>query len=92
MGSGGHRRRPRGGLAPRSLFSQNDLGTGKDLLAIELARRGFEVVAIDVDNGERKLAQPLARGAGVAGRVSSASLGRGAGLADCVATGRFSEA
>ncbi len=47
-----------------------DIGTGKGLLAIELARRGIKVVSIDVDNKERELAQLLAQEAGVAGRIS----------------------
>lgn len=46
-----------------------DIGTGKGLLAIELARRGLEVVTIDVDEQERELARLLASAAGVAGRI-----------------------
>lgn len=46
-----------------------DIGTGKGLLAIELARRGLEVVTIDVDEQERELARLLANEAGVDGRI-----------------------
>jgi 2-polyprenyl-3-methyl-5-hydroxy-6-metoxy-1,4-benzoquinol methylase len=47
-----------------------DIATGKGLLAIELARRGMEVISVDVDSRERELAQLLAEEAGVAGRIS----------------------
>jgi len=47
-----------------------DVGTGKGLLAIELALRGMEVVSVDVDDQERELARLLAEEAGVASRIS----------------------
>jgi 2-polyprenyl-3-methyl-5-hydroxy-6-metoxy-1,4-benzoquinol methylase len=47
-----------------------DVGTGKGLLAVELARLGLDVVSVDVDASERPLASHLAREAGVAGKVS----------------------
>ncbi|NMB77269.1 MAG: class I SAM-dependent methyltransferase [Myxococcales bacterium] len=47
-----------------------DVGTGKGLLAIELARRGLEVVSIDVDDQERGLARLLADDAGLASRIT----------------------
>jgi len=47
-----------------------DIGTGKGLLAIELARRGMKVISVDVDSRERELAQLLSEEAGVAGRIS----------------------
>ena len=46
-----------------------DVGTGKGLFAIELARRGMEVLSIDVDSRERELARLLADEAGVATRI-----------------------
>jgi 2-polyprenyl-3-methyl-5-hydroxy-6-metoxy-1,4-benzoquinol methylase len=46
-----------------------DVGTGKGLLAVELARLGLDVVSVDVDASERPLASDLAREAGVGGRV-----------------------
>ena len=46
-----------------------DVGTGKGLLAIELARRGMEVLSIDVDSTERELARLLADEAGVAALI-----------------------
>lgn len=46
-----------------------DVGTGKGLLAIELARRGMEVLSIDVDSREREFARLLAEEAGVAARI-----------------------
>ncbi|MFC1642025.1 methyltransferase domain-containing protein [Myxococcota bacterium] len=42
-----------------------DIGTGKGLLAIELARRGLEVLTLDIDAQERKLARLLAEEARV---------------------------
>ena len=42
-----------------------DIGTGKGLLAIAFARRGLEVVTIDVDESERELVKLLAAEAGV---------------------------
>jgi ubiquinone/menaquinone biosynthesis C-methylase UbiE len=47
-----------------------DVGTGKGLLAVELARRGLDVVSVDVDASEQPLASHLAREAGVGERVS----------------------
>lgn len=47
-----------------------DVGTGKGLFAVELARRGLEVVSVDVDDTDRELARLLAAEAGVGGRVS----------------------
>jgi len=46
-----------------------DVGTGKGLLALELARLGLDVVSVDVDASERPLASQLAREAGVRARV-----------------------
>jgi ubiquinone/menaquinone biosynthesis C-methylase UbiE len=46
-----------------------DVGTGKGLLAIELARRGMEVISVDVDSRERELARLLAEEAGVAALI-----------------------
>ena len=47
-----------------------DVGTGKGLLAIELARRGLEVVSIDVDDQARELARLLADEAGLTSRIT----------------------
>jgi ubiquinone/menaquinone biosynthesis C-methylase UbiE len=47
-----------------------DVGTGKGLLAVELARQGLEVVSIDVDDQERGLARMLADEAGLASRIT----------------------
>jgi 2-polyprenyl-3-methyl-5-hydroxy-6-metoxy-1,4-benzoquinol methylase len=47
-----------------------DVGTGKGLLAVELARLGLDVVSVDVDASEVPLASQLAREAGVEGRVT----------------------
>jgi ubiquinone/menaquinone biosynthesis C-methylase UbiE len=46
-----------------------DVGTGKGLLALELARLGLDVVSVDVDRSERPLAAQLAREAGVGAKV-----------------------
>jgi ubiquinone/menaquinone biosynthesis C-methylase UbiE len=46
-----------------------DVGTGKGLLAIELARTGRDVVSVDVDEDEQALAMLLAREGGVADRI-----------------------
>jgi ubiquinone/menaquinone biosynthesis C-methylase UbiE len=46
-----------------------DVGTGKGLLALELARLGLEVVSVDVDRSERALAAHLAGEAGVGAKV-----------------------
>lgn len=51
--------------AARSLYSPAlDVGTGKGLLAIQLARAGMEVVTVDVDDEEQRLARLLAEEAG----------------------------
>jgi len=47
-----------------------DVGTGKGLLAIELARTGMEVVSVDADGEEQELAKLLAEQAGVGNRIS----------------------
>jgi ubiquinone/menaquinone biosynthesis C-methylase UbiE len=47
-----------------------DIGTGKGLLAVELARLGLDVVSVDVDASEQPLASQLALEAGVGGKVS----------------------
>lgn len=47
-----------------------DVGTGKGILAIELARRGLEVVSIDPDPEERELAVLLADEAGFGKRIA----------------------
>jgi ubiquinone/menaquinone biosynthesis C-methylase UbiE len=46
-----------------------DVGTGKGLLALELARLSLDVVSVDVDGAELPLASHLAREAGVGERV-----------------------
>jgi 2-polyprenyl-3-methyl-5-hydroxy-6-metoxy-1,4-benzoquinol methylase len=63
-----------------------DVGTGKGLLAIELARRGLEVVSIDVDDQERELARLLA---GAAGMTSRIRFDRGDGARLPYAEGQF---
>jgi ubiquinone/menaquinone biosynthesis C-methylase UbiE len=47
-----------------------DVGTGKGLMAMELARRGLPVVSVDTDDGERELAGLIAGEAGLAGRIA----------------------
>jgi ubiquinone/menaquinone biosynthesis C-methylase UbiE len=47
-----------------------DVGTGKGLLAIELARRGLAVTTIDVDDQELELARLLAEEAGMTERIA----------------------
>jgi ubiquinone/menaquinone biosynthesis C-methylase UbiE len=47
-----------------------DVGTGKGLLAVELARLGLDVVSVDVDASEQPLASQLALEAGVGGKVA----------------------
>jgi 2-polyprenyl-3-methyl-5-hydroxy-6-metoxy-1,4-benzoquinol methylase len=47
-----------------------DVGTGKGLLARELARLGLDVVSVDVDASELPLASALAGEAGVGERLS----------------------
>ena len=46
-----------------------DVGTGKGLLAMALARRGVDVVSVDVNEEDSELAALLARDAGLAGRI-----------------------
>jgi 2-polyprenyl-3-methyl-5-hydroxy-6-metoxy-1,4-benzoquinol methylase len=46
-----------------------DVGTGKGLLAVELARLGLDVVSVDVDAAEQPLASQLTLEAGVGERV-----------------------
>jgi ubiquinone/menaquinone biosynthesis C-methylase UbiE len=46
-----------------------DVGTGKGLLAIELAAQGLEVVSVDLDADEQALAALLAQDARVASRI-----------------------
>jgi ubiquinone/menaquinone biosynthesis C-methylase UbiE len=46
-----------------------DVGTGKGLLAIELARTGMDVVSVDLDADEQELASLLAEQAGMSGRI-----------------------
>lgn len=46
-----------------------DVGTGKGLLAIELARAGLEVVSVDLNAEEQELAALLSAEAGVEDRV-----------------------
>lgn len=46
-----------------------DVGTGKGLLARELALLGLDVVSVDISSDERELACLLARESGVAGRI-----------------------
>ena len=47
-----------------------DVGTGKGLLAMALARRDLDVVSVDVNEEDSELAALLARDAGLAGRIS----------------------
>jgi ubiquinone/menaquinone biosynthesis C-methylase UbiE len=51
-----------------------DIGTGKGLLAVELARHGLEVISIDVDLQERALAELLAEEAGLTNHISFAQV------------------
>lgn len=46
-----------------------DVGTGKGLLAIELARTGLEVISVDLDAEEQELAALLSAEAGVGSRI-----------------------
>ncbi len=55
-----------------------DVGTGKGLLAIELARLGLDVLSVDVDREEQALAALLAREAGVERRITFLSSDAGA--------------
>lgn len=57
--------RAAGGLLGPAL----DIGTGKGLCAIELARDGLEVVSIDPDDNEQALAALLALQAGLENRI-----------------------
>lgn len=50
-----------------------DIGTGKGLLAVALARRGLEVVSIDVDASEQELARLLADEAGLSAHIAFAT-------------------
>ncbi len=54
-----------GGLAGPAL----DVGTGKGLLAMALARRGLEVVSVDVNAEDSELAALLAEEAGLGERI-----------------------
>jgi ubiquinone/menaquinone biosynthesis C-methylase UbiE len=47
-----------------------DVGTGQGLLALELARRGLEVVSVDVEGESQELARLLAAEAGLSGRIA----------------------
>lgn len=46
-----------------------DVGTGRGLLAMALARRGLDVASVDLSAEDQALAAVLARGAGLAGRI-----------------------
>jgi 2-polyprenyl-3-methyl-5-hydroxy-6-metoxy-1,4-benzoquinol methylase len=46
-----------------------DVGTGRGLLAMAVARRGLDVVTVDVSDEDRELAALLAEEAGLAGRI-----------------------
>jgi ubiquinone/menaquinone biosynthesis C-methylase UbiE len=46
-----------------------DVGTGKGIFAVELARAGMDVVSVDVDIEEQKLAMLLSREAGFEDRI-----------------------
>jgi ubiquinone/menaquinone biosynthesis C-methylase UbiE len=46
-----------------------DVGTGRGLLAMALARRGLEVVSVDVSRDDLELATLLAQETGLAGRI-----------------------
>jgi ubiquinone/menaquinone biosynthesis C-methylase UbiE len=46
-----------------------DVGTGKGLLAMALARRDLDVVSVDVNEEDSELAAVLARDTGLAGRI-----------------------
>lgn len=68
-----------------------DVGTGKGGLARELARRGLEVLSVDVGDDDRELARHLAGEEGLAGRVAfehcdAARLPHADGRFGCVAT------
>ena len=56
-------------LAGRAASAVLDVGTGQGLLAIALARRGFDVVSVDVSTENSELAVALAQEAEVAARV-----------------------
>lgn len=67
-----------------------DVGTGKGIFAVELARRGLRVVSIDPDDSDQALASLLAREAGMRGRIrfvrgDGATLPFPAGRFGCVA-------
>jgi ubiquinone/menaquinone biosynthesis C-methylase UbiE len=57
------------GTAGRLLGPALDVGTGKGLAAMALARRGLEVVSVDPDADEQTLALGLAAEAGLADRI-----------------------
>lgn len=63
-----------------------DVGTGKGVLAVELARRGLEVVSVDPDPAARVIAVDVAEDAGVGKRIDFVT-GDGARLP--FPTGRF---
>jgi ubiquinone/menaquinone biosynthesis C-methylase UbiE len=46
-----------------------DVGTGKGLLAIEMARAGMDLVSVDLDADEQDVASLLAEEAGVSGHI-----------------------
>jgi ubiquinone/menaquinone biosynthesis C-methylase UbiE len=47
-----------------------DVGTGQGFLALELARRGLDVVSVDVDAEAQELARLLAEEAGLGSRIT----------------------
>jgi len=57
------------GTAGRLSGPALDVGTGKGLTAMALARRGLEVVSVDPDADEQALALVLAEEAGLQGRI-----------------------
>lgn len=57
------------GTAGRLSGPALDVGTGKGLTAMALARRGLDVVSVDPDADEQALALVLAEEAGLAGRI-----------------------
>jgi ubiquinone/menaquinone biosynthesis C-methylase UbiE len=68
-----------------------DVGTGKGLFAVELARTGMEVVSVDINDAERELAEALAEEARVRSRIrfvceDAAHLSYPDGFFGCVAT------
>jgi ubiquinone/menaquinone biosynthesis C-methylase UbiE len=67
------------GFAAEGTSTVLDVGTGKGIFAIELARKGVQVVSIDPDDSDRALAVLLAEEAGVQKSISLVR-GDGAGL------------